>query len=68
MKSNSLCRRTIISEDVRLTSDILQVTDFLKLKRLVVAVDIQKACDSANHLFPIITFKKIVFGGQKIVT
>ena len=67
MKSNSLCRRTIISEDVRLTSDILQVTDFLKLKRLVVAVDIQKAFDSANHLFPIITFKKIVFG-QKIVT
>ena len=67
MKSNSLCRRTIISEDVRLTSDILQVTDFLKLKRLVVAVDIQKAFDSANHLFSIITFKKIGFG-EKIVT
>ena len=32
-------------------SDILQVTDFLKLRGLLVTVDIQKAFDPVNHLF-----------------
>ena len=40
-----------ISEGGRLFSDILQVTDFLNLRGLVVTVDIQKAFDSVNHLF-----------------
>ena len=40
-----------ISEGGRLFSDILLVTDFLKLRGLVVTVDIQKAFDSVNHLF-----------------
>ena len=40
-----------ISEGGRLFSDILQVTDFLKLKGLVVTVDIQKAFDSVHHHF-----------------
>ena len=38
-----------IREVGRLFSDILQVTDFLNLRRLVVTVDIQKAFDSLRH-------------------
>ena len=38
--------------------DILQVTDFLNLRGLVVIVDIQKAFHSVNHLFLITTLKK----------
>ena len=40
-----------ISEGGRLFSDILQVTDFLNLRGLVVTVDIQKAFHSVNHVF-----------------
>ena len=48
-----------ISEDGRLFSDILQVTDFLKLRGLLVTVDIQKAFDPVNHLFFNNCFKMI---------
>ena len=51
-----------ISEGGRLFSDILQVTDFLNLRGLVVTVDIQKAFDSVNHLFLITALKKFGFG------
>ena len=47
-----------ISEGGRLFSDILQVTDFLNIRGLVVTVDIQKAFDSVNHLFLITALKK----------
>ena len=40
-----------ISKGGGLLSDILQVTYFLKLRGLVVTVDIPKAFDSVNHLF-----------------
>ena len=40
-----------ISEGGRLFPDILQVTDFLNIRGLVVTVDIQKTFDSVNHLF-----------------
>ena len=43
-------------------SDILQVTDFLNLRGLVVTVDIQKAFDSVNRLFLITALKKFGFG------
>ena len=46
-----------ISEGGRLFSDILQVTDFLNLRKLVVTVDIQKAFDSVNHFFLIIALE-----------
>ena len=51
-----------ISEGGRLFSDILQVTDFLNLRGLVVTVDVQKAFDSVNHLFLITALKKLSFG------
>ena len=47
-----------ISKDGRLSSDNLQVTDFLKLRGLVATVDIQKVFDSVNNLFLIPTLKK----------
>ena len=48
-----------ISEGGRLFSDILQVTDFLNLRELVVIVDIQKAFDYVNHPFFNNCIKKI---------
>ena len=60
IESNRLCRRNI-SEGGRPSSDILQITSFLKLRKLLGAVNIQKAFDSVNHLF-INPIKKFVFG------
>ena len=50
-----------IGEGGRLFSDILQVTDFLNIRGLVVTVDIQKAFDSVNQLFLITALKKFGF-------
>ena len=55
-----------IREGRRLFSDILQVTDFLNLRGLVVTVDVQKAFDSVNHLFLITALKKFGFGKEFI--
>ena len=55
-----------ISEGGRLFSDILQVTDFLNIRGLVVTVDIQKAFDSVNHLFLITALKNFGFGKEFI--
>ena len=51
-----------ISEGGRLFSDILQITDFLNIRGLLVTVGIQKAFDSVNHLFLITALKKFGFG------
>ena len=51
-----------ISESGRLFSDILQVTNFLKLRGLVVTVDIQKAFDPVSQLFLTSALKKLDFG------
>ena len=51
-----------IREGRRLFSNILQVTDFLNLRGLVVTVYIQKAFDSVNHLFLKTALKKFGFG------
>ena len=40
-----------ISEGGRLISDIFEVSDLLKLKGLLLTVDIEKAFDSVNHNF-----------------
>ena len=40
-----------VSEGGRLISDMFEASDLLKLKGLLLTVDIEKACDSVNHNF-----------------
>ena len=47
-----------ISEDGRLIADVLQTTDVLKLKGMLVTIDIQKAFDSVDHQFLILVLKR----------
>ena len=50
-----------ISEGGRLISDVLQITDVLKLNVMLVTVDIQKALDSVNHQFLALLLKRYGF-------
>ena len=54
------------SEGGRLISDILEISDMLSLKGLLLTVDIQKAFDSVNHQFLILVLKKFGFGNTFI--
>ena len=40
-----------ISESGRLISDVLEITNFLDIEGILMAVDIEKAFDSINHSF-----------------
>ena len=53
----------LISEVGRLTSDILEITDLLKVKDLLLTVDIENAFDSVDHQFLINVPKN--FGFEK---
>ena len=55
-----------ISESVRLIADVLQITDVLNFNGMLVTVDIQKAFDSVNLQFLILTFKKYIFSKTNI--
>ena len=55
-----------ISEGGRLISDILEISDMLSLKGLLLTADIQKAFDFANHQFLILVLKKFGFGNTFI--
>ena len=50
-----------ISEGGRLISNVLQITDVLKLNVMLVTVDIQKALDSVNHQFLALLLKRYGF-------
>ena len=50
-----------ISEGGRLISDILEITDLLQTEGILLAVDIEKAFDSINHLFLISVLEKYGF-------
>ena len=54
-------KERLISESGRLFSDISQVTEFSKLRRLIVIVDIQKTSDSVNQIFSITALKRFGF-------
>ena len=51
-----------ISESERLISDLLDVTEKFKTKGYLVTTDIEKAFDSIDHSFLLITFEKFGFG------
>ena len=51
-----------ISQGGRLTADVLRTTYLLKLKAMLVTIDIQKAFDSVNHKLLTLTLKRYGFG------
>ena len=53
-----------ISEGCRLISDLLEVSDTLKLYGLLATIDIQKAFDSVHHSFLIFTLERYGFGNR----
>ena len=55
-------KRRSIGESGRLISDVLSVTNNLKIKSYLVTMDIEKALDSLDHDFLISVFKEIGFG------
>ena len=55
-----------ISETGRLIADVLQTTDVLKLRVMLITVDIQKAFDPVNHQFSILALKRYEFGKKFI--
>ena len=55
--------KKIISKGGRLISDILEITDLLKIKSLLLTVDTEKAFDSVDHQFLINVLK--TFGFEK---
>ena len=50
-----------ISESGRLISDVLEITNSLNIKGLLMTVDIEKAFDSINHSFLMCVLKKMDF-------
>ena len=50
-----------ISEEGRLISDILEITDLLQIEGILLTVDIEKAFDSVNHLFLVSVLEKYGF-------
>ena len=51
-------KRRFISEGGRLMSHILEISDNLEIKRLLMTLDTGKAFDSVNHLFLITSLEK----------
>ena len=60
-KPNGAFKQRFISEGGRLISEIFEVSDFLKLKGLLLTVDIEKALDSVNHNFLLKVLEKLWF-------
>ena len=53
-----------ISKDGKLISDLLEISDTLKLDGLLATIDIQKAFDSVDHGFIISTLERYGFGNR----
>ena len=53
-----------ISESGRLISDLLEISNTLKLDGLLATIDIQKAFDSVDHAFIISTLERYGFGNR----
>ena len=55
--------KRFISEEGRLIPDILEITDLIKIKGLLLTIDIEKAFDYVDHQFLISVLK--TFGFEK---
>ena len=55
-------KNRFISENERLISDILEISNSLALEGFLVTVDIEKAFDSVNHCFLLQILRKFGFG------
>ena len=51
----------MLREGDRLISDILEISDNLQIKGFLMTLDIEKAFNSANHLFSITVLEKYGF-------
>ena len=58
---------SFISEGGRLISDILEVNNFLKLKGLLLTIDIEKALDSINDNFLLKVLEKLWLLSKRIL-
>ena len=63
ISSNQTAYKRFISEGGRLIYDILEITDLLRIKGLLLMVDIEKAFDSVGHQFLINVLE--TFGFEK---
>ena len=61
MEQTAYIEKRFIGESRRLISDILSVTNHLKIKRYLVTMDIEKPFDSVDHSFLISVLKKFGF-------
>ena len=62
LKQTAYIEKRFMGEGGRLISDILSVTNNLKIKTYLVTMDIEKAFDSLDHSFLISLSNKIGFG------
>ena len=62
LEQTAYIEKRLIGESGRLTSDILSVTNNLKIKSYLVTMDIEKAFESPDHSFLILVLKKFGFG------
>ena len=58
--------RLFIRDGGRLISDLLEISDTLKLDGLLATVDIQKTFDSVDDLFLVSTLERSGYGNQLV--
>ena len=57
-KPSYVLNNKFISEEGRLVSDAVEITDSLQIESFLLTVDLKKAFDSVNYLFLVSAFEK----------